>query len=41
MSSAHVLLDNPKSVVMEWNFCGERPASFNRDLLALAEEFGR
>jgi transposase len=37
---AHVLLDNPKTVVIERDFYGEGQHRFNRDLLALAEEFG-
>jgi transposase len=37
---AHVLLDNPKSVVIERDFYGEGQHRFNRELLALAEEFG-
>jgi transposase len=36
----HVLLDNPKTVVIERDFYGEGQHRFNRDLLALAEEFG-
>jgi transposase len=37
---AHVLLDNPKTVVIERDFYGEGQHRFNRELLALAEEFG-
>ena len=37
---AHVLLDNPKSVVIERDCYGEGQHRFNRELLALAEEFG-
>lgn len=36
----HVLLDNPKTVVIERDFYGEGQHRFNRELLALAEEFG-
>jgi transposase len=37
---AHVLLDNPKTVVIQRDFYGEGQHRFNRDLLGLAEEFG-
>jgi len=37
---AHVLLDNPKTVVIERDCYGEGQHRFNRELLALAEEFG-
>jgi transposase len=37
---AHVLLDNPKTVVIQRDFYGEGQHRFDRDLLALAEEFG-
>lgn len=37
---AHVLLDNPKTVVIERDAYGEGRHRFNRQLLALAEEFG-
>jgi transposase len=37
---AHVLLDNPKTLVIERDACGEGRHSFNRELLALADEFG-
>jgi transposase len=36
----HVLFDNPKTVVIERDFYGEGKHRYNRDLLALAEEFG-
>jgi transposase len=36
----HVLLDNPKTVVIERDAYGEGQHRFNRELLALAEEFG-
>jgi len=36
----HVLFDNPKTVVIERDFYGEGQHRYNRDLLALAEEFG-
>lgn len=36
----HVLLDNPKTVVIERDFYGEGQHRFNRELLVLAEEFG-
>lgn len=37
---AHVLLDNPKTVVIERDAYGEGRHRFHRDLLALADEFG-
>jgi transposase len=37
---AHVLLDNPKTVVIERDFYGEGQHRFNRQLLSLAEELG-
>jgi transposase len=37
---AHVLLDNPKTVVIERDCYGEGQHRFNRELLVLAEEFG-
>lgn len=37
---AHVLLDNPKTVVIERDAYGEGQHRFHRDLLALAEELG-
>lgn len=36
----HVLLDNPKTVVIERDFYGEGQHRFNRELLEVAEEFG-
>jgi len=36
----HVLLDNPKTVVIERDAYGEGQHRFNRELLALAEQFG-
>jgi transposase len=36
----HVLFDNPKTIVIERDFYGEGQHRYNRDLLALAEEFG-
>jgi transposase len=36
----HVLFDNPKTIVIERDFYGEGKHRYNRDLLALAEEFG-
>lgn len=36
----HVLLDNPKTVVIERDFYGEGQHRYNRELLAVAEEFG-
>ncbi len=36
----HVLFDNPKTVVIERDFYGEGQHRYNRELLALAEEFG-
>lgn len=37
---AHVLLDNPKTVVIERDAYGEGQHRFHRDLLALADELG-
>ena len=37
---AHVLLDNPKTVVLERDAYGEGQHRFHRDLLALADELG-
>jgi transposase len=37
---SHVLLDNPTTVVIERDAYGEGVHRFNRDLLAVAEEFG-
>ena len=36
----HVLFDNPKTVVIERDFYGEGQHRYNRELLAVAEEFG-
>jgi transposase len=36
----HILLDNPKTVVITRDFYGEGRHRFNRELLALSEEFG-
>lgn len=36
----HVLLDNPKTVVIERDAYGEGQHRFNRELLALADEYG-
>jgi transposase len=36
----HILFDNPKTVVIERDFYGEGQHRYNRELLAVAEEFG-
>jgi transposase len=36
----HILFDNPKTVVIERDFYGEGRHRYNRELLAVAEEFG-
>jgi len=37
---AHVLLDNPKTIVIQRDYYGEGQHRYNSQLLALAEEFG-